>query len=143
MSEYSQMLDAIKRAATEAVDASKPTALTYGTVKTASPLTITVDQKLELGPAQLLLTNAVREYHVDMTVDHWTEDETDHTHGPGSYSNAAGQVSGQSTPTTHRHAYRGRKRFTVHLGLNAGEKVLLWRVQGGQQYIILDRVEAP
>jgi hypothetical protein len=133
------MLGAIKRAATEAVDAAKPFALTYGTVKTASPLTITVDQKLELGPPQLLLTNNVREYTVDMTVDHWTEDETAHTH-PVQDTYTGG---GSSSPTTHRHAYKGRKTFTVHLGLKAGEKVLLLRIQGGQQYIVLDRVEAP
>lgn len=139
MSDYSQMLEAIKRAATEAVDTAKPFALTYGIVKTASPLTITVDQKLELGPAQLLLTNAVRDYGVDMTVDHWTEDETDHTHGiHDTYSGG-----GSSDPTSHNHAYTGRKKFEVHLGLRVGEKVLLLRIQGGQRYIVLDRVEAP
>ena len=139
MSEHTQMLEAIKRAALDAVNAGKPFALTYGTVTGASPLTILIDQKLELGPAQLLLTNAVREYSVDMTVDHWTEDETEHTHAVNdTYTNG-----GSSQPTTHRHGYKGRKKFTVHLGLKVGEKVLLVRCQGGQQYIVLDRVEAP
>jgi len=133
------MLEAIKRAALDAVNAGKPFALTYGTVTGTSPLTILIDQKLELGPAQLLLTNAVREYSVDMTVDHWTEDETEHTHAVNdTYTNG-----GTSQPTTHRHGYKGRKKFTVHLGLKVGEKVLLVRCQGGQQYIVLDRVEAP
>ena len=139
MPEYEQFLETIKIAASEAVGAGKPFALTYGTVKKTSPLTITVDQKLELGPAQLLLTNAVREYKVDMTVDHWTEDETEHTHAVhDTYTGG-----GSSDPTAHKHAYVGRKKLTVHLGLKAGEKVLLLRIQGGQQYIVLDRVEAP
>lgn len=139
MSEYAEMLGAIKRASTEAVEAAKPFALTYGTVIKTSPLTIRVDQKLELGPAQLLLTNAVREYSVDMTVNHWTEDETEHTHVVhDTYTSG-----GTSDPTDHKHAYVGRKKFIVHLGLRVGEQVLLFRTQGGQKYIVLDRVEAP
>lgn len=139
MSKENQMVDIIKRAATEAGDAAKPFALTYGVVTGTSPLTIQIDQKLELGPSQLLLTNAVREYSVDMTVDHWTEYETDHIHAViDTYTGG-----GTSQPTSHRHGYKGRKKFTVHLGLNVGEKVLLFRCQGGQQYIVLDRVEAP
>ncbi len=30
--------------------------------------------------------------------------------------------------------------YTVHLGLQTGEKVILLQVQGGQKYIVLDRV---
>ena len=138
MSEYTQMLAAIKRAATEAVNAAKPFALTYGTVTGVDPLTILIDQKLELGPAQLLLTNAVREYSVDVTVDHWTENETEHTHA----INDTYSGGGASQPTVHRHEYAGRKKLTVHLELKEGERVLLVRAQGGQQYIVLDRVEA-
>lgn len=120
MPEYDHFLETIKLAASEAVTAGKPFALTYGIVKKTAPLTIAVDQKLELGPAQLLLTNAVREYKVEMTVDHLTEKEN-----------------------AHAHEYKGRKKFTVHLELKAGEKVLLFRMQGGQRYIVLDRVEVP
>lgn len=139
MSEYAQLLDTIKRAAVEAVAAAKPFAVTYGTVIKDSPLTISVDQKLELGPAQLLLSNAVREYKVDMTVEDWTENETAHIHAV----NDTYTGGGSSQTTTHRHEYKGRKKITVHLGLKQGEKVLLLRVQGGQQYIVLDRVEVP
>ena len=32
------------------------------------------------------------------------------------------------------------KSFRVHLGLKAGEKVVLLREQGGQKYIVLDRI---
>ena len=114
-------------------------ALTSGKVKTPTPLTIPSGRKMELGPTKLLITNAVREYKVDMTVDHWTDDEAEHTHAVhDTYTGG-----GSSDPTAHKHAYVGRKKFTVHLGLKAGEKVLLLRIQGGQQYIVLDRVEAP
>lgn len=137
MAEYAQFLETMKQAAVEAMEASKPFALTYGVVKKSAPLTICVEQKLELGPAQLLLTGAVRERKVDMTVAHWTEDETRHSHIiHDTYTNG-----GTAEPTEHKHAYTGRKQFTVHTGLQAGEKVLLLRIQGGQRYIVLDRVE--
>ena len=129
MSKEDEMIAAIKRASTEAVNAGKPFAMTLGTVTKTAPLTISVDQKLTLGPAQLLLTNAVRDYSVDMTVDHLTE-------------NTAGG-SGEAAFASHNHAYKGRKKFIVHLGLKTGERVLLLRIQGGQKYIVLDRVEAP
>ena len=38
---------------------------------------------------------------------------------------------------------KGKKAFKVHLGLKAGEQVLLLRTDGGQKFIIIDRVEAP
>ena len=122
MSKETEMINAIKRAATDAVNAGKPFALTRGQVTKTSPLTIQVDQKLILGPTQLLLTNAVRDYSVDMTVDHLTE-------------NTSGGA-GDAAFAAHNHAYK-------HLGLKAGEWVILLRIQGGQQYLVLDRVEAP
>ena len=56
-----------------------------GKVTSVSPLKVQVDQKLELAASQLILTNAVRDYTVRMTVDHQTE----------------------SALTTHSHAYSG------------------------------------
>ncbi len=142
----------VKRAALEAVAASKPFALTFGTVVSASPLKISVDQKLTLYKEQLLLTNAVRDYTVNMTVEHETESAlTDvnlaHKH---SYSGSAGPYSYSGNTQTagavdlgHKHSYKGKKKYTVHLALKTGEKVILLRVNGGQQYIVLDRVEVP
>lgn len=119
-------LNDVKRAAVEAVTASKPFAFILGKVTSASPLKIQVDQKFELTAAQLILTNAVRDFSVDMTVDHATE-----------------SVDSDDVPRGHNHKYKGRKKFYVHLGLKAGEQVLLLRTDGGQKFIVLDRVEAP
>ncbi|MFR0872551.1 MAG: DUF2577 family protein [Oscillospiraceae bacterium] len=51
--------------------------------------------------------------------------------------------SGDASFASHKHAYKGKKAFKVHLGLKAGEQVLLLRTDGGQKFIIIDRVEAP
>ena len=122
-------LENVKRAALEAVNAAKPFAFVLGKVTSVSPLKVQVDQKLELTAAQLILTNAVRDYTVYMTVAHQTE-------------NPAGG-SGDASFASHKHAYKGKKAFKVHLGLKAGEQVLLLRTDGGQKFIIIDRVEAP
>lgn len=121
-------LNNVKRAAVEAVAAGNPMSFLFGKVLDVSPLTIQVDQKLTLLEAQLILTNAVRDYTVSMTVDHETE--------------AASGGNGETAFASHKHGYKGTKSYTVHLGLKSGEQVLLLRADGGQKFIVLDRVEA-
>lgn len=116
---YNSFLEDIKSVAVGAVNAAKPFAFTLGKVTSASPLKIQVDQKFELTSAQLILTNAVRDYNVEMEVNHQTESAEGHT-----------------------HAYTGRKTFKVKLALKTGEQVLLLRADGGQKFIVLDRVKA-
>lgn len=122
-------LESVKRAAVEAVAASKPFSFITGKVTSAAPLKVRIDQKLELTEAQLILTNAVRDYTVTMTVDH----ETEETSGG----------SAEAAFASHKHAYKGDKTYRVHLALKEGEHVLLLRADGGQRFIILDRVEVP
>ncbi len=143
----------IKRAALDAVMAQKPMAFCLGEVVSANPLKISVDQKMTLTAAQLLLTNAVRDYVVYMTVDHSTGsalDSVDLTHkhsysgttsGKESYSGNTGDAGAKGL--AHSHNYTGKKKYTVHLGLKTGEKVILLRCDGGQKFIVFDRVEAP
>lgn len=132
-----ELVRAVKRAAVEAVQAGNPMAVCFGTVVSAAPLQIQVDQKKTLTEAQLLLTNSVRDYTVDMTVDHRTE-SISHGH-PVTDTYSGG---GSAVPVDHDHPYRGRKSFRVHLGLKAGERVVLLRCDGGQKYLVLDRWEA-
>ncbi len=131
-------LNDVKRASVEAVNAGKPFALVFGKVLSVSPLTVEVDQKLKLTEAQLILTNAVRDFTVNMTVDHETEVVS---HGHPVVDTYSG--SGTATAVNHSHPYAGTKAFRVHLALKAGEQVILLRADGGQKFIILDRVEAP
>ena len=144
-----QLVKAVKQAALEAVSASEPMGICFGAVTSTSPLKIQVDQKLELTAAQLILTSAVRDFTVEATLDHETGDAlSTHTHEfsgtteGGSHSHTySGTTSGVNL--THSHSYAGRKAFRVHLALKAGEQVLLLRADGGQKFIVLDRVEVP
>jgi hypothetical protein len=120
------LVEVIKRIAGEAIKASKPTAITYGKVITANPLSIQIEQKLTLPAEFFILTKAVTDHYVDMSVSHVTEDR--------------GGGGGYATFASHNHDYSGRKKFLVHNGLKVGEDVILLRVQGGQRYIVLDRI---
>lgn len=125
----------IKRAAFEAGETAKPFALLFGTVTSPEPnLKIFVNQKLTLDEQQIVLTNSVRDYTVYMSTaeDHYTESEEDITAVPDDYGMFR----------SHKHTYKGKKKWTVHLKLKVGEKVILLRCDGGQKYIVLDRVEA-
>ena len=122
----SKSVENIKKAALDAVHASNPSGIYFGTVISPSPLKISVEQKMTLTEKQLVLTTLVQDFSVNMTVDHTTENKSG--------------GSGDSSFASHNHDYKGTKSFRVHLGLKAGEKVMLIRVQGGQKYIVLDRI---
>ena len=126
----------------------------YGKVTSVNPLEITIDQKTKLTSNYLTLTNAVKDHTVDITVSWQTVDDDylhdgamQHTHQPGTYKDGEGSpLSGVSgTPvsfnTKHKHDIKGRKRITIHNGLTLGERVVLLRKAGGQDYIVLDRVD--
>ena len=103
-------------------EAAKPSAsfstdVLVGTVTSVAPLTVLVDNRYTIGADFLVRTSLVSTFEVDMTVEHQTE-------------NANGHV----------HDYKGRKTFTVHLGLAVGESVMLLRCQEGQKFIIIDRL---
>ncbi len=112
-----ELMKTIKQAALDTVNASKPVEICFGKVTNISPLKILVEQKMTLGEAQLILCRNVTEHTIEMTVDHYTENEAEHF-----------------------HAYKGRKKFTIHNGLVVDDEVILFRQQGGQKYIVVDRI---
>jgi hypothetical protein len=120
------MLETIKMAAVEAMKASNPAAVFFGKVISTSPLKINIEQRLTLGSSHLILSTLVSTFSVPVTVDHFTEET----------SGGLGDASFDS----HNHAVTGTKTMTVHLGLSVGETVILLQVQGGQKFIVLDRV---
>ena len=136
LADFGQIIEQVKKAALEAITASNPVAVCFGEVISTEPLKINVEQKMTLETAQLVLSRNVTDYTVDITVDHTTENETQHIHAIiDTYTG-----SGTSQPTTHKHDYAGRKSFLIHNALTAGDIVILMRTQDGQKYIVLDRI---
>lgn len=120
------LLDVIKRATVDAIQATNPVNVLYGRVTKVNPLEIQIHQRLTLTSEFLILGRNVTDHELEMTVDHTTD-------------NRSGG-SGESSFASHNHAYRGKKKFTVHNALKTGERVILIRVQGGHQFVVLDRV---
>lgn len=125
------LLELIKKAAKEAADAGQDSDFCYGTVTSASPLKIIVEQKMELTAAQLVLCRNVTNYTTTITVTvdgvDWLTEETSGGAGDASFA-------------PHNHPVKGTKSVIINNALKKGEKVVLIRKKGGQEYLVLDRV---
>lgn len=117
---------ALRSLVSQTVAASKLTDLCYGTVTSESPLTIFTDQKVKLYEQQIKLCRNVTDYEMDIEVSHQTEEK------------AGG--SGDAAFESHRHEYKGRKKIKVYNALKTGDKVLVARIQGSQERVVIDRV---
>lgn len=131
MPDASELMKTIKRAAVDAVNAAKPVEICFGRVISASPLQILVDQKLTLGRSQLVLCRNVTEHEICITGDNVKD-----YHYTGVFP---GDVMKEPLGSPHVHAI-GKIKITVHNGLAVGDEVLLLRQQGGQKYIVADRI---
>ncbi|MRN57033.1 DUF2577 domain-containing protein [Paenibacillus monticola] len=94
------MLDIIKKASLGAVGSTNPVAFSYGTVTSAVPLQIQIDQRFILSGPALVLPETVMESKLELD----------------------------------------GKEIVLRRGLESGDRVLLVRMQGGQSYLVLDRL---
>ncbi len=125
---FNELLELIKRIVVDTLNSLNPTHVVFGTIKTVAPLTIQLEQQEIIPQEMIALSRNVTDFTTDMTVAHLTE------------TRAGG--SGDSSFASHNHEYKGRKSFLVHKSLQVGDKVVLLRVQGGQKYVVMDRVVA-
>lgn len=96
-----------------------------GEVVSEKPLVIRVG-KNELDEDYLILSDNVRDFEVDIEVNHITENRA----GGGGYAEFAG----------HNHGYKGRKKIIIYNGLKVGEKVVMIQQEGGQLFYVANRV---
>ena len=134
--------ESIKLIAGDLINSMQPADLFFGTVINVSPLTIQIDQKHILTSEFLILSNLVKDHSVDVTVSMQTENDAfmnpAHTH-----AGVHGQTDAGNLDVTHKHEIKHKIKMLHHYGLTKGEKVILLRMQGGQRYLVLDRVETP
>lgn len=121
MFNVNDLLNIVKKAAIEAVEAEKPSDFCFGKVISVSPLKINVEQRLTLGSAQLVLTRNVTDFETKVTVESINVYHTTKTPPP--------------TKT-----WMDEQKVTVHNALKAGDEVILLKQKGGQKYLVLDRV---
>lgn len=130
MADANELVETLKRAAVEAIEAKKPVNVYFGEVVSAAPLKINVEQKMVLGEKQLILSRNVTNFKTSITGGniknyYYTGSTTDSGTAPVSPS--------------HVHAV-GKIEITVHNGLVVGDEVILIRQQEGQKFIVLDRI---
>lgn len=123
------LIQTLKKLMKDTTNASYPSDWLLGTVVAVSPLEIQIEQREILSAEFFKLTHAVVDYYVDIEVNHVTE-------------NRAGG-SGEPAFASHNHDYIGRKKIMIYNGLKVDEQVILLQKQGGQDFLILDRVFDP
>ncbi len=128
LADANEFVETLKKAAIKAVEARKPVEVCFGEVKSISPLEILVEQKIPLGESQLILCRNVTEHKIHISVENVQD----------FFYEGESQSSMKLDPTR----FRAIKRMpvTVHNGLVVGDNVILFRQQGGQKYIVVDRI---
>lgn len=122
----------IKRTALDAVKESKPTSIVFGKVISAEPLKINVEQKLNLTVAQLVLTNNVRDYKTQISFDDPNIKQVFTTWDMGE--------SVESSPSKIAFKNKIKHEITIYNGLKVGDEVIMIQMQGGQKYVVFDKV---
>lgn len=130
MADANELVETLKRAAVEAMEAKKPVNVYFGEVVSAAPLKINVEQKMELGEKQLILSRNVTNFKTSISAGNIKN----------YYYTGSTEDSGTAPVSpSHVHAV-GKIEVTVHNGLVVGDEVILIRQQGGQKFIVLDRI---
>lgn len=101
------MIDAIKRISLDAVNASVPTDLRYGTVTKVNPIEIRVSSELILPQEVLMIPERMTDHYVVIDDD---------------------------------ESKSGDRFVYVHGALNINDKVIMIREQGGQKFLVLDKI---
>lgn len=131
MPDMTGFLKVIKQAALDAVNAQKPIQVCYGTVTKDSPLEITVDQKTILEAEDLILCRNVTDYECDVEFSLKTE-KLQHSHTG---------VHGPTSVQTLQYEVKNKKKMKVYNALKKDDVVFLIREQGGQRFIVIDRIK--
>lgn len=127
------LVKAMQGVAVNAVENSKPVNILFGTVQSVSPIKVFIEQKLVLGQKQLIIPENMTDYKTKISFDNPSVKQI--------FTTFNMQESSESTPSKMSFKQPSVKHeVTVYNALRAGDKVILFRMSGGQKYLILDRV---
>lgn len=118
------LLETIKKAGMEAVGSTNPVGIMFGTVNSTSPLEITVDQRFIITGEFLIIPESLMQYLIDLEgVMTFVE-----------------PLPPDPPEKTYIYYATGNDLIVKRKPLANGDKLILLRVQGGQKYLVLDRV---
>lgn len=111
------LAESIKILGASAVGAGNPVTVMFGSVTKINPLEVNVDQRFNLDEDFLIVPASLTRYEIDLKHKHNT------TGGPTEEALT--------------------EKIVIREGLKVGDSVLLLRVQGGQKYVVWDKVVNP
>lgn len=120
-----ELPNVLKSLVAQTVRGMNPSDFVLGEVISEAPLVIRVGEN-ELDEDFLILSDNVRDFEVDIEVNHITEKRA----GGGGYAEYA----------SHDHDYKGRKKIIIYNGLKIGKKVVMIQQSGGQLFFVANRV---
>lgn len=124
-----ELLNDIKIAALEAVSAACPCEIKFGTVASVNPLAVRLEQRITLSGGMLILPQKFTDHKIRISAGNIA----DH------YFTSDDNSGSEPVKPPHTHAV-GEMEITVHGGLKSGDKLILIRQQGGQKYLIFDKI---
>ena len=116
------LLDIIKCAAVDGINASKPVELRYGNVVSVNPLKIQVANDFTIPESMLIVPQHLTEYSVEIN-GKWTI-----------------STSSDDGIPSHDHELLDADMITIDGSLQVGDRVAMLRQQGGHSYYILDKI---
>lgn len=116
MPDYNELLKVMKQAAKEQSKAGAPSTVCFGVVVSTAPLQVQVDQRFIIGSDNLIVPQHLTNYSVNVSISGSTAESEGHAHKLGAHV------------------------ITINNGLKNGDKVVMVSQDGGQKYLIADRV---
>lgn len=143
------MVQALQQISLNAIEHSKPPIIMFGTVKSVDPLEVYVDQKTILKQRELVLSRNVTDFQTEISFDNpdiknWAQFGNRPLAKDGTLITKPDTKEESSTPAIFMGNFSFKQQvkheITVYNGLKAGEKVVIVRIQGGQRFLIIDRI---
>lgn len=128
------LFDSVKRAAAAAAEAAAPCEILLGTVVDEAPLTVSTEQRVMLGEAQLIIPRRLSNYSI--TVEGGNVRDWFYLCQDRDTSQALDPDIPPNVPP-HEHAI-GEQELLVKGAPKIGDRVILIRQRGGQRFLLFD-----
>ena len=120
------LIEIVKESAMQAYRATNPADIVYGTVVSDDPLEIQIDTKMILDESFLILTKNVSKSEIEVDIDF--------------SGNGLIEIEELEQTLLKKMSIIGAK-ITIHNEIQTGDTVIMQKKQGGQEYVVLDKLE--
>lgn len=142
-----ELAEAIKQLSQQQSDGTYPVAILFGTITGVKPVVLKIDNQV-YGSDFVVIPQHLTDYKVSVNVSGGFSGKTSsttHTHSGGQHDGHT-DGTGEHTHSGGSHSHEissfsmSGSVMTVHNALKVGDKVIVARQNGGQKFVILDRI---